>query len=304
MDNLGSDIKEDSKSKVNEDVPNRMRRHPGGRIWVPVLFVLTGIGLLLRQMNLGIPEWIFSWQILLIAVGIFVGLSHGFRGPGWLIMILVGTFFLMDQLIPGMDIHRFMWPAIIIVVGLVMLIRPKHPHWMDPGCQGRWKQRDIERWQRRRARRGYPDMQGFSGEPFGSGTGTAGGTNTGSTSGMGYSSKSFSSEDYIDATTVFGGIHKNILSKNFKGGDITIFMGGAELNLSQADIQGTAALDITQIMGGTKIIVPPNWEVRSQVTSVFGNIEDKRQNISATNPDKVLIIDGSSVFGGIEIRNY
>ena len=304
MDNLGSDIKEDIKSGVNDDARNRMRRHTGGRIWVPVLLVLTGIGLLLTQMNLGIPEWIFSWQILLIAVGIFVGLSHGFRGPGWLIMILVGTFFLMDQLIPGMDIHRFMWPAIIILVGLIMLIRPKHPHWMDPGCQGRWKQRDIERWQRRRARRGYPGMQGFPGEPFGSGTGTGGDTNTGSTTGMGYSSKSFSSEDYIDATTVFGGIHKNILSKNFKGGDITIFMGGAELNLSQADIQGTAALDITQIMCGTKIIVPPNWEVRSQVTSVFGNIEDKRQNISATNPDKVLIIDGSSVFGGIEIRNY
>jgi hypothetical protein len=57
-------------------------------------------------------------------------------------------------------------------------------------------------------------------------------------------------------------------------------------------------------MGGTKIIVPPNWEVRSQLTSVFGNIEDKRQNISSTNPEKVLIIDGSSVFGGIEIRNY
>jgi predicted membrane protein len=304
MDNLGSDIKDDNKSGVNDEVHNRMRRSPGGRVWVPVLFVLTGIGLLLRQMHLGIPEWIFSWQILLIAIGILAGLSHGFRGPGWLIMILVGTFFLMDQLIPGMDIHRFIWPAIIILVGLIMLIRPKHPHWMDPGCQGRWKQRDIERWQRRRARRGYPGMQGFPGDPFGNTTGTAGGTNTGSTTGMGYNSKSFSSEDYIDATTVFGGIHKNILSKNFKGGDITIFMGGAELNLSQADIQGTAALDITQIMGGTKIIVPPNWEVRSQVTSVFGNIEDKRQNISATNPDKVLIIDGSSVFGGIEIRNY
>jgi predicted membrane protein len=121
---------------------------------------------------------------------------------------------------------------------------------------------------------------------------------------MGYSSKGFSSEDFIDATTILGGIHKNILSKNFKGGDITIFMGGAEINLSQADIQGTASLDITQIMGGTKIIVPPHWEVRSQLTSVFGNIEDKRTNIGNADPNKVLIIDGSSVFGGIEIRNY
>jgi predicted membrane protein len=295
MENLSSDIKEDIEQRSQS-----RRMGGGGKIWVPVGLVIVGVGLLLRQLGLGIPEWLFSWQMLLITIGIFIGLSHEFRGPGWLILIMVGTFFLMDQLIPGLDIHRFIWPAIIIVVGLVMLIRPKKPYWMDPGCQGRWRQRDIERWQRRRARRGYPGMQNFSGNPFENQPGNP----ADSTTGAGYSSKSFSSEDYIDATTVFGGIHKNILSKNFKGGDLTIFMGGAELNLSQADIQGTATLDITQIMGGTKIIVPPNWEVRSQLTSVFGNIEDKRQNISATNPDKVLIIDGSSVFGGIEIKNY
>ncbi len=62
-------------------------------------------------MGIGLPDWIFSWQILLIVIGIFSGLAHAFRGPGWLIMILVGTFFLMDQLIPGLDIHRFIWPA-------------------------------------------------------------------------------------------------------------------------------------------------------------------------------------------------
>ena len=103
---------------------------------------------------------------------------------------------------------------------------------------------------------------------------------------------------------MFGGLHKTIVSKDFKGGDITIFMGGAEINLSQADINGVAMIDITQVMGGTKLIVPPHWEIRSQMTSVFGNIEDKRQESKVTNPEKVLIIDGTSVFGGIEIRNY
>jgi hypothetical protein len=213
-------------------------------------------------------------------------------------MILVGTFFLMDQVIPGIDIHRFIWPGLFIIVGLVMLIRPKKPHWMEHNWEDRWRQKDMQRWQRRRARRGYPGDYSYPNVP------NTSNPNTGSTGGLGNSSKGFSSEDYIDATTVFGSIHKNILSKNFRGGDITIFMGGAEINLSQADIQGTAAIDITQIMGGTKIIVPANWEVRSQMTSVFGNIEDKRQNIGNTDPNKVLIIDGSSVFGGIEIRNY
>jgi|SRR5450432_890985 predicted membrane protein len=291
MDNLENDIK--------DDVHRRIRRRGGSRIWLPVGLVCVGILLFLHAYGVPLPFWFFNWPMLLIVIGILSGLTHAFRGPGWLIMILVGCFFLMDQLIPGIDIHRFIWPAAIIAVGLIMLIRPHKPHWMDHDWHSKWRRRDIERWQRRRARRGYP------GNPdTGSVPGNTSDANINSGGNTGSGSKNFSSEDYIDATTVFGAIHKNILSKNFKGGDITIFMGGAEINLSQADIQGTAALDITQIMGGTKIIVPSNWEIRSQLTSVFGNIEDKRQNISSYDPNKVLIIDGSSVFGGIEIRNY
>ena len=253
------------------------------------------------------PDWMFSWQFLLIVIGIFSGLAHAFRGPGWLIMILIGTFFLMDQLDSGTRYSSF-YLAGRHHLGRSYHADPSEKTALDGARMASemgtkdWKskQRDWERWQRRRQQRGYPGrvlfreirrirnrvkLQVPPAE-------------------CGYSSKGFSSEDFIDATTILGGIHKNILSKNFKGGDITIFMGGAEINLSQADIQGTASLDITQIMGGTKIIVPPHWEVRSQLTSVFGNIEDKRTNIGTTDPNKVLIIDGSSVFGGIEIRNY
>lgn len=289
---------EDSKQEnIDSGRPIRRSSHRA-RIWIPIGLVCVGAGLLVRQMGVGVPDWLFNWPMLLIFIGVINGLSHAFRGPGWLILILVGTFFLVDQIIPGLDIHRYIWPGVIIVIGLIMLIRPKKPEWMgefDQNCRNR----DRHRWQRRLARRGYPGGDQFAG-PFEPNTDTK----TSATSGMGYSSKSFSSEDFIDATTIFGGVHKNILSKNFKGGDITIFMGGAEINLSQADIQGTAAIDITQIMGGTKIIVPSNWEVRSQLTSFFGNIEDKRQNIGHIDPNKVLIIDGSSVFGGIEIKSY
>ena len=84
------------------------------------LFLVGGL-LLVRQMDVGLPEWLFSWPMLLIVIGIFSGLNHAFRGPGWLILIMVGTFFLLENLIPGLDIHRFIWPAVIIVVGLVML---------------------------------------------------------------------------------------------------------------------------------------------------------------------------------------
>src|SRR5664279_490831 len=121
MDNLESDIK--------ENIHKPVRRGGRSRIWFPLALVCIGGILFLRAFGVPLPEWIFDWPVLIIALGIFSGLTHAFRGPGWLIMILIGTFFLMDHLIPGIDIHRFIWPAAIIAVGLVMLVRPKKVYW-------------------------------------------------------------------------------------------------------------------------------------------------------------------------------
>jgi predicted membrane protein len=114
----------------------------------------------------------------------------------------------------------------------------------------------------------------------------------------------YTASDFLDVTNVFGGSHRKMVTKNFRGGDSTTFMGGTEIDFSQADINGTAVLDVTQIMGATKIIVPSNWEVRSEISAIFAGFEDKRPQPVAINPDKVLILKGASVFGGIELRNF
>ena len=96
-----------------------------------------------------------------------------------------------------------------------------------------------------------------------------------------------------------------MFSKNFQGGDVTCFMGGAEIDLTQADVQGKAVIDATAVFGGVKIIVPSNWDVKVENTAAFGSVDDKRR---AGNfiPDttKLLVITGTAVFGGIEITNY
>jgi predicted membrane protein len=112
------------------------------------------------------------------------------------------------------------------------------------------------------------------------------------------------SEDLLDYTAAFGGLKKNILSKNFRGGEVTCIFGGAELNFLQADIQGTVMLEVTQIFGGTKIIIPAHWEVKSEMTAIFGGIDDKRAVSANVDHSKVLVLDGTSIFGGIEIISY
>jgi hypothetical protein len=111
-------------------------------------------------------------------------------------------------------------------------------------------------------------------------------------------------DSLIDITAVFAGVKRGILSKNFQGGDITAFMGGAEIDLTQADIQGTVVLDVTAIFGGVKLIIPSDWEVQSHATAIFGGIEDKRFVYPALQSGKVLVLDGVAVFGGVEIKSY
>ncbi len=114
----------------------------------------------------------------------------------------------------------------------------------------------------------------------------------------------YSNDDTVDHTAIFGSVEKTILSKDFKGGDLTTFCGGSILNLIQADINGRAILDVTQIFGGTKLIVPSHWQIKSEMVAVFGGIQDKRPVQATVNPEKVLVLSGTSVFGGIEIVSY
>jgi predicted membrane protein len=113
------------------------------------------------------------------------------------------------------------------------------------------------------------------------------------------------SEDLMDTTTIFGNIKKNIITKDFKGGDITAVFGGTELNFMRADIQGKAVIDITMIFGGAKLIVPAHWKIQTEdIVTIFGGVEDKRPLQNEADDSRVLVLKGTCLFGGIDIKSY
>jgi hypothetical protein len=59
-------------------------------------------------------------------------------------------------------------------------------------------------------------------------------------------------------------------------------------------------------LGGTKLVIPANWEIQSEVVSVMGSIEDKRPIITNVNVEKnkVLVLRGTVFMGGIDITSY
>lgn len=250
----------------NTIIPVTPEQEPGKRNTGRILagLVVIGVGTVLLSDRLGyyIPQWVFTWKMLLIVIGLFIGAKHSFKGGKWLIPIAVGAFFLISEL-PAIDLPtaKIFWPVIIIIIGIMMIVKPKknrREHW------GNWRN-DY-----------YTDAQN-------------------------------SSEDIIETVTIFGSLKKNVISKQFKGGESVCVFGGTELNMMQADINGRIVLEIVQVFGGTKIVVPSNWQVQSEeMVSIFGGLEDKRplSNTTPTDNSKVLVLRGTCLFGGINLKSY
>ena len=252
-----------------------------GKIFAGLIIIVVGGTLLMRQLGVFFPDWLFTWPMILILVGLYSGAHNAFRSNGWLIIVAIGGMFLLQEIEPGIQIGRYIFPVAIIFVGLLIIFgSSRTKSWKNKWKQNDWKNKwDHHDWKNKW------DYNAFSHTESKADT------------------ENF--DDYIDLVSVFSGVEKLILSKHFKGGDVVNFFGGTELNFAQADIQGSVVLDVTQVFGGTKIIVPRNWKIHSQMTAVFGGIEDKRSpDENEISPDKILLIRGTSIFGGIEIVSY
>ncbi len=111
---------------------------------------------------------------------------------------------------------------------------------------------------------------------------------------------------YINEFNVFGGSKRRIANQVFKGGEMNNIFGGSELDLTQAILnEGENVLDIHCIFGGVGMVVPADWNIRIDVVSIFGGFSDKRTIIKQSADDsKVLVIKGTCIFGGGEIKSY
>jgi len=267
---------------------NRLRN---GKVFAGLIILVLGCLLLLKNLvDIFIPDWLFSFPMFLLVLGLYFGVRHNFRSPVWVILAIIGGLGVLDDIVPHIHLDRAIFPMVIIAIGL----------WILVGRKRRWNNYENPFHDR------FANQQ-FT-NPFQStfNTGEPGATegaqqqadpspNTGSFR---------TGDDYLDAVSVFGGTKKTILSKDFKGGEIVNVFGGTELDFTMADINGTVIIEVVQLFGGIKMVIPPHWQVVSDVAAVFASVDDKRRTNVPLSADKILIIKGTSIFAGIDIRSF
>ncbi len=110
-----------------------------------------------------------------------------------------------------------------------------------------------------------------------------------------------STNSVINGFTMLGGLTRNSNSQNFKGGELTTIMGGCEIDLRHAKIQGEAVFEMLAFWGGIDLKIPEDWTVVNQITPLLGGVEDKTRPPKETT--QRLVLRGHAIMGGIEVSN-
>ena len=286
---------------MNNDIEHKHNQR-NGKALAGIILLAIGALLLINQFDdFFIPHWLFSGPMWLIYLGLFIGAKSNFQKPSSYFIIALGIILLIDNNFSGAS--HIMWPLAIIGLGLWLILRRHNrldnAHWKNRYA-GKWD------WQDTSAGQAAAEQNAANpAEPVVDYTSPSSSASSSAVPPAGAAGYGPTGDDYLDAVSVFGGVKKTILSKNFKGGEIVNIFGGAELDFTQADINGRVIIDITQIFGGTKIIVPSHWQVVPDLAAVFAAIDDKRMKMTAApNSDKILVLKGVSIFAGVDVRSF
>ncbi|HHT38155.1 MAG TPA: cell wall-active antibiotics response protein [Mollicutes bacterium] len=119
---------------------------------------------------------------------------------------------------------------------------------------------------------------------------------------LNFNKKSFSNKSVTSYTAIFGGVEDKNISEEYVRSEIVAIFGGADVDYRKIKIKDKVGyIDVTTIFGGATIIVPEDVKVTVKGLPIFGGVENKA--VANENAKKELIINYTSFFGGLDIKN-
>lgn len=244
------------------------RRKSDKRLYFGVILIALGVILILERLNL-IPESVADILISwqMLLVGIGVLSLIGGNRTAGTILIVIGGTFLIPELITVPHELRRIYFPLILVGVGVAILL---------------RQRDHQKLQGN-----YDPIVNAPEEK---------------------QNATYDSFNTFDDFVIFGGREIFVNSQNLAGGKATSIFGGIEFDLRKAGLQpGGAVIDCVSVFGGCGFKIPMDWNVRNEVTTIFGAFTDKRgetYNDRYYDPSKTIVIKGVSIFGGIEVKHF
>jgi len=122
----------DERHRLREERRQMRQDHPhftNNRILIGVILVIAGLFLVIRNTGF-FPEFIdnviFSWPMLLVAIGLIMTIGATEKTAGVIIMA-VGGFFMIPLIFrETFHMYNMFWPSIFIIVGIIFILTKRH----------------------------------------------------------------------------------------------------------------------------------------------------------------------------------
>jgi predicted membrane protein len=118
----------DERQRLNEEPLGKGNEHhhlTNNRTLIGVVLVLAGLFLVIRNTGF-FPEFIdnviFSWPMLLVAIGLVMTLGASEK-TGGIIVMAVGGFFMIPLVFrETFHMYNMFWPSIFIIIGIIFIV--------------------------------------------------------------------------------------------------------------------------------------------------------------------------------------
>lgn len=262
--------------------------------------ILFGMGLLLYKL---FPDFkyffqnIINWQLLIIILGTIRGINTKFKGNDWWIITSIGLFLWLAQLqIISYSFKNIILPIAMVVLGTKLVLGKNNSKNTQPTTEDNTAPKsDLPQLPITQMMQASDDAP----KPYGQDNNNASPNNLAIEN-----ATSPNNQDTISLDTVFGSNKKIVISKNFKGGGVSSMFGSTDIILSHADILSSAKLECFCLCGEINIIVPSDFTVVNNVTSVLGSVDDNRNYWNEAQNSKNLYLQGQVIMGSINIKNF
>ncbi len=126
----------------NEFKDQGSRRHEhhlsNNRVIIGVVLILAGLFLVIRNTGF-FPDFIdniiFSWQMLLIVIGLVMTLGATEKTAGIIVMAVGGFFMIPLAFRETLHMYNMFWPAVFIIVGIIF-VTTKRRGWGSSASKG------------------------------------------------------------------------------------------------------------------------------------------------------------------------
>ncbi|MDR3236349.1 MAG: cell wall-active antibiotics response protein [Prevotellaceae bacterium] len=261
-------------------------------VFFGLLLIIVGAWLI--GMNVGLIDApfrlvFFSWQMLLIIIGISaLWKRHWITGA---LLCLTGGFFILPRLakaypdlLPALpdNFTSSYWAVLLICAGILCIVSV----FIRSNYTIRTGDPQPRRPRHRRRRRDFATDDDDS--------------NTRRRREFVHAG----SEGYMVRDVVFGQGEYIVLDAEFHGGRFSVVFGGITLDLRKTTIrEGKTNVEITAVFGGVTLYVPEEWIVEINSDMVMAGMRDLRNPDAVRDTSRRLILTGSCVMSGGEIKS-